>query len=416
MRHNSISLNMANRLILKINTELYTSIYSQRLKSSHMKNNRRHFLKQSATLASAVSLGGLGAVAAPGINSRENSFTAIRDAGMQMSEAYFAGMDERRIAFMKQLEVFGAVSGINTTFGGAGDLKPWDPKVLAANKEAWEKAGLRLNVIEGPPSLGNKTKLGLEGKDEEIAGFITFMKNLKQYAGIDVICYNWMPVVSWYRTKMDAPGRGGALVTAFDYEDVKNLPDTEYGKVSKETLWKNLEYFLKAVVPEAEKIGMKLAMHPDDPQVDSIKGISRIMTSVENFNRMLNMVKSPSNGITMCQGNFSLMGADIPTVVKDFGKRGLIHFVHFRNVQDLSGNKPSTKFTETFHDEGQIDMYAAMKAYYDIGFKGPIRPDHVPTMAGDSNAHPGYSNIGSLFAFGYMRGLMQAISNNKRGF
>jgi mannonate dehydratase len=83
-------------------------------------------------------------------------------------------------------------------------------------------------------------------------------------------------------------------------------------------------------------------------------------------------------------------------------------------VQDLSGKKPSMKFTETFHDEGQIDMYAAMKAYYDIGFKGPIRPDHVPTMAGDSNAHPGYSNIGAQFAFGYMRGLMQAISSNDK--
>ena len=84
---------------------------------------------------------------------------------------------------------------------------------------------------------------------------------------------------------------------------------------------------------------------------------------------MVNLVKSPSNGITMCQGNFSLMGVDIPTVVKDFGKRGLIHFVHFRNVR---GGK--FKFEETFHDEGQIDMYAAMKAYYDIGFTGPIRP------------------------------------------
>ncbi|HMC86386.1 MAG TPA: mannonate dehydratase, partial [Chitinophagaceae bacterium] len=304
------------------------------------------------------------------------------------------------------------VGGINTKFSGLTYAQAWDPKALTANKEAWQQVGLKLNVIEGPAYLGTKTKLGLEGRDEEIASFITFMKNLKQHAGIDVICYNWMPVISWYRTKMDSPGRGGALVTAFDYEDVKNLPVTEYGVVLKDALWKNLEYFLKAVVPEAEKIGMKLAMHPDDPQVDSIKGISRIMTSVDNFNRMLNMVKSPSNGVTMCQGNFSLMGADIPTVVKDFGKRGLIHFVHFRNVQDLSGKKPSIKFTETFHDEGQIDMYAAMKAYYDIGFKGPIRPDHVPTMAADSNDHPGYSNIGALFAFGYMRGLMEAITKS----
>ena len=381
-----------------------------------MHNNRRNFIKKGATLASALTLGGVSSAiaAAPYINTKgrtkQGVHTLVKDAGMQMSEAYFSGMDERRIAFMKQMDVFGAVGGINPTLSGITDAAPWHPKALSANKEAWEKFGLKLNVIEGPASLGTKTKLGLAGKDEEIANFITFMKNLKQHAGIDVICYNWMPVVSWYRTQMDKPGRGGALVTAFDYEDVKNLPNTEYGVVTKDDLWKNLEYFLKAVVPEAEKIGMKLAMHPDDPQVDSIKGISRIMTTVDNFNRMLNIVKSPNNGITMCQGNFSLMGVDIPTVVRDFGKRGLIHFVHFRNVR---GGK--FKFEETFHDEGQIDMYAAMKAYYDIGFKGPIRPDHVPTMAGDSNAHPGYSNIGSLYAFGYMRGLMQAVSNQKRG-
>lgn len=381
-----------------------------------MHNNRRNFIKKGATLASALTLGGVSSAiaAAPYINTKgrtkEGVHTLVKDAGMQMSEAYFSGMDERRIAFMKQMDVFGAVGGINPTLSGITDAAPWHPKALSANKEAWEKFGLKLNVIEGPASLGTKTKLGLAGKDEEIANFITFMKNLKEHAGIDVICYNWMPVVSWYRTQMDKPGRGGALVTAFDYEDVKNLPNTEYGVVTKDDLWKNLEYFLKAVVPEAEKIGMKLAMHPDDPQVDSIKGISRIMTTVDNFNRMLNIVKSPNNGITMCQGNFSLMGVDIPTVVRDFGKRGLIHFVHFRNVR---GGK--FKFEETFHDEGQIDMYAAMKAYYDIGFKGPIRPDHVPTMAGDSNAHPGYSNIGSLYAFGYMRGLMQAVSNQKRG-
>ncbi len=376
-----------------------------------MYNNRRNFIKKTATLASALSIGGIGPAMAVQSAPKENPATMAKDAGMQMSEAYFSGMDERRIAFMKQLDVLGAVGGINPKMVGLADLPAWDPKVITANKEAWEKVGLKLRVIEGPASLNTLTKLGLPGKDEEIANFITYMKNIKQYGDIDVICYNWMPVINWYRTKMDKPGRGGALVTAFDYEDVKNAPNTEYGIVAKEALWKNLEYFLKAVVPEAEKIGMKLAMHPDDPQVDSIKGISRIMTTVDNFKRMLDIVKSPSNGITMCQGNFSLMGVDIPTVVKDFGKRGLIHFVHFRNVR---GGK--FKFEETFHDEGQIDMYAAMQAYYDIGFKGPIRPDHVPTMAGDSNEHPGYSNIGALYAFGYMRGLMQAISNGKRAF
>lgn len=376
-----------------------------------MSDNRRNFIKKTASLAAATSLGSVGSLLAnPAIQKQqEETREYVKDAGMELSEAYFRGLEEKRIAFTKQLDVFGAVTGVRPQ----GDLKPWDPKAIAANKEAWEKVGLKWNVVEGPPSLGEKTKLGLEGRDEEIANFITFMKNLKQYGGVDVICYNWMPVIGWYRTDNARPGRGGALMTAFDYEAVKNEPNTKYGEVSKETLWKNLEYFLKAVVPEAEKIGMKLAMHPDDPQVSSIKGISRIMTSVENFDRMLKIYPSKYNGVTLCQGNFSLMGVDIPKLVHKWGK-DKIHFVHFRNVQDLSGQKPSTKFTETFHDEGQIDMYAAMKSYYDIGFRGPIRPDHVPTMASDTNDFPGYSNIGILFALGYIRGLMESISKAKK--
>jgi mannonate dehydratase len=375
-----------------------------------MKDNRRDFLKKSASLAAAFSVGGLApALAQPaGISQAAEAAPYAKDAGMQMCEAYFFGMEEQKIALTKQLDVTGAVSGINPRIAGLAEVKPWEYKAVLGVKEAYAKEGLQFRVVEGPPSLGTLTKLGLPGRDEEIQNFIILMQNLKK-ASLDVICYNWMPVISWARTANDRPGRGGALVTAFDYEAVKDLPLTEYGEVSKESMWKNLEYFLKAVVPEAEKIGMKLAMHPDDPQVDSIRGISRIMNTVENFDRMLKIVPSKYNGITMCQGNFALMGADIPALIKRWGKRDLIHFVHFRNVRGGKFN-----FEETFHDEGMIDMHAAMKAYYDIGFKGPIRSDHVPTMYGDSNAHPGYSTIGTLFAIGYMRGLMEAVSKGKR--
>ena len=371
-----------------------------------MKDNRRDFLKKSASLAAALTIGSSAAALAD-VHSKTSekarkAAEVVRDAGMQLSEAYFGGMQEQKIALTKQMAVFGAVTGINPKLAGA-DAKPWEYDAIAANVKAWKDVGLNLNVIEGPPCLGEKTKLGLDGRDEEIANFITFMHNLKK-AGIDVICYNWMPVIGWYRTDNAKPSRGGALVTAFDYDVIKDAPVTKYGQVSKDALWKNLEYFLKAVVPEAEKAGVKLAMHPDDPQVDSIKGISRIMTTVPNFDRMLNLYPSPNNGITMCQGNFSLMGVDIPKTVHHFGK-DKIHFVHFRNVR---GGK--FKFEETFHDDGQIDMYAAMKAYYDIGFKGPIRPDHVPTMAGDSNSFPGYSTLGILYAHGYIRGLMESVS------
>jgi mannonate dehydratase len=385
----------------------------------NMKENRRDFIKKSASLAAAVSVAGLNACTSKsnvrevvdgpdgvGVGGSRGNREFVRDAGMQMSWAYFGGMNDQKVALAKQMDVLGAVGGLNARMVGMGDAKPWEPQVIKAVKEAWEKAGLKLRVIEGPPSLNVQTKLGLAGKDEEIENFITFMRNLKQYGDIDVICYNWMPVISWARTTMDRPGRGGALVTAFDNEDLQGRPLTEYGEVSKETLWSNLEYFLKAVVPEAEKIGMKLAMHPDDPQVDSIQGISRIMNTVENFDRMLNIVPSKYNGVTLCQGNFALMeGTDIPALIRRWGEKDLIHFVHFRNVRGGKYN-----FEETFHDEGMIDMHAAMQAYYDIGFKGPIRPDHVPTMAGDSNERPGYSTIGALYAFGYIRGLMESVS------
>jgi mannonate dehydratase len=382
-----------------------------------MKNNRRDFIRKSTAMA-ALSVAGLssatsGILGSPadesGVRANEQgSKEYIRDAGIKMCFAYFGGIEaeKRKIQFGRQLNVLGAVGGIDPARAGMPDAKPWDYEAVMAVKNAWEKTGLRLEVIEGPPSLSEKTKLGLQGRDEEISNFITFMKNLSK-AGINVICYNWMPVISWARTTMDRPGRGGALVTAFDNEDIKDQSVTKYGEVSKESLWKNLEYFLKAAVPEAEKYGIRLAMHPDDPQVDSIRGISRIMTTADAFRRMAAIYPSASNGITMCQGNFSLMGEDIPTLVRDFGSKGLIHFVHFRNVR---GGKMN--FVETFHDEGQIDMYEAMKAYIDTGFKGPLRPDHVPTMAGDSNEHPGYSALGSLYAAGYIRGLIEAVAKN----
>jgi mannonate dehydratase len=370
-----------------------------------MKDNRRDFLKKSVSLTAAISVAGLGTSLASVKKGTKKSKPYVKDAGVKFAFA----MDPKspKVPFAKQMAVNYAVSGPVRV----SDLKPWDPEVITATKEAWDKSGIKWAVVEGPPALGSKTKLGLDGRDEEISNFITFMKNLKQYGDVDIICYNWMPVISWARTNKARPGRGGALVMDFDYELMKNAPLTEYGEVSKDDLWKNLEYFVKTVMPEADKIGMRLSMHPDDPQVDVIQGISRIMNSVGNFDRLLTMHKSKSNGITMCQGNFALMGVNIPALVRRWGK-DVINFVHFRNIQDLSGTVPSVKFTETFHDEGQIDMYEAMKAYYEIDFDGPMRPDHVPTMATEVEAGQsgGYTVLGNLFAIGYMRGLAESVA------
>lgn len=373
-----------------------------------MTDSRRDFLKKSATIAT---------LPFAGLKEENNRLATVpgefvKDAGMQLCLAYFWGIEPRRVTLAKQMNVLGAVGGINPGMAGLKNVPAWEEKAVWAVKQAWEKEGLQLRVVEGPPSLGTQTKLGLAGRDEEIDHFITLMKNLSK-VGIDTICYNWMPLISWARTTLDRPSRGGALVSAFDVEDIKDEPIiTEYGQLTHEGMWNNLAYFLKAVIPEAEKVGMKLALHPDDPPIDQIRGIPRIMTSVNAFKHLLDLYPSASNGITFCQGSFASMGdkgkgEDIVASIEYFGKRKAIHFVHFRDVR---GSK--TNFEETFHDDGKTDMYGAMQAYYKTGFRGPIRPDHVPTMAGDSNEHPGYSTIGALFALGYMRGLMEGVSKS----
>ena len=197
------------------------------------------------------------------------------------------------------------------------------------------------------------------------------------------------------------------MATTYDHEEMQRGPLTEHGEVGEDLLWKALEYFLKAVVPVAEEAGVKLAMHPDDPPRSPVRGIGRIMTSPENFQRMLDLVDSPANGLTFCQGCFTEMNIDVPKWIRHFAGTGKMHFAHYRNI-NKGGS--ADHFSETFHDEeGEADMYEAMKAYIESGFSGPMRPDHAPTMEGEGNDHPGYALQGRLMAVGYMKGLMEAI-------
>ena len=148
--------------------------------------------------------------------------------------------------------------------------------------------------------------------------------------GIDVWCYEWLQVMNWLRTSTTIRSRGGALVTGYDHNLMRAAPLTEYGEVSEETLWDSLRYFLRAVLPVAESAGVQLAMHPDDPPLSPIRGLGRIMRRIDNFQRLLDLAPSPMNGITLCQGNFTLMTDDLPSVIRRFGDR--IFFVHMRDV------------------------------------------------------------------------------------
>ena len=275
--------------------------------------------------------------------------------------------------------------------------------VLEKIQADYKAYGLTVASVESHPVPAERIKLGAPGRDEEIENYIAAIQALSK-AGIHLVCYNFMAGLGWYRTRTDLPARGGALSSEFDNEAAKQQGLTRWGEISEQQVWDNLTYFLKAVIPVAEKANVKMALHPDDPPLSPLRGIGRILTSAANYRRVMNLVPSPVNGVTFCQANFKAMGEDLAALAREWCRQKKIFFVHFRDIEGRAEH-----FRETFHDNGPTDMARMLQVYHENGFEGPMRPDHAPTLAGESNANPGYAILGRMLAIGYMKGILDAL-------
>ncbi|HAE32246.1 MAG: TIM barrel protein [SAR202 cluster bacterium] len=276
----------------------------------------------------------------------------------------------------------------------------WELQDLVKLRLSAEQYGLKLTALENVPThFYDEIMLGGDGRDRQIENMIYTVRNIAK-AGIPIFGYNWMPSMVWRTTPKSI--RCGAFATAFDYEEAKAMPFTHGREYFEDEMWQNLEYWINIITPIAEEEGIRLGIHPCDPPVEKLGGIPQLLRSFDSYKRLIEIVDSPSNAIEFCQGTFSEMeGDDIYEMIRYFGEREKILYVHFRNV---SGQVP--KFHEEFINTGYVDMYKAMKIYYEVGFDGFFIDDHVPNTYQDTE----WGHRGRAFANGYIQGLVEAVT------
>jgi mannonate dehydratase len=259
-----------------------------------------------------------------------------------------------------------------------------------------ESHGMKFNNVGLRPA--KEITLGKPGSDEHIEGWCTLIRNMGE-AGVPTLCYNFRGIGNFRTTA--TVGRGGARYSTFDYDEfMKEPPDYPDHHISEEKLRANLKHFLEHIVPVAEEVEVQLTMHPDDPpRPEPLGGAARILSTLDDFERMFNEVPSHVNAMLFCQGCVREMGEDVPTAIRRIGSQNKIAAVHFRNLRGTPN-----KFQEVFVDEGEVDMYQAMQTYREVGFEGPFMMDHTPSFP-QENAHW----AGRAFAVGYIRSMIQAV-------
>ena len=310
------------------------------------------------------------------------------------------------------------------------DLKPGEILTidrLEERKHVIESRGLNWLVIESIP-VHESIKLGKPERDELIANYQQSIRNMGE-VGILVLCYNFMPVFDWTRTNLAMQNADGSTALSFAQADLSkidlsrgtgDLPGwgdsytvqelnqllADYAKVDEAKLFENLAYFLEKVVPVAEESGVRMAIHPDDPPW-SIFGLPRIVRNAETLQALLDVVDSPNNGLTFCTGSLgSSADNDLTAMIRQFGHR--INFVHARNVKRTA----SHDFHESKHPSefGSVDMFEVIRALHEVGFTGPIRPDHGRMIWGETG-RPGYGLYDRALGATYLYGLMEALDH-----
>lgn len=279
-----------------------------------------------------------------------------------------------------------------------GTEPPWKEHELAAMKQQVEKAGLKIGNLMLHDF--RDAVLGRPGADNDIEKVCESVR-VAGKAGIPVVEYNWYALRAmegYYKE----PGRGGVQLAAHDYDRSRNLPPLpDIGTHSAAELWTRYERFLKAVIPVAEKAGVRMAVHPNDPPPPKHRGIEQILGSVDGLKRMCETVKSPASGITFDTGVTREMGYDVIESMRWFAARDQINHVHFRNVLM---RVPREKYTETFIDAGDNDMMKILRALHATGYPRLLHPDHVPEAPGDPGQHAGWA-----YAVGEIKAMLRQL-------
>jgi len=284
----------------------------------------------------------------------------------------------------------------------------WSVDDVRAVQARCRTFGMELHSLMLPIGWLRRPMLGTDGRDGDIANIARSIEAAGA-AGVRMMEWRWSPDFVWGADAgyFDEAGRGGAVYKAYDYARVKDAaPYAELGTITRAQLWERMEYFLERALPAAEKVGVKMSLHPKDPPVRVLRGIERLFTNTAEIEKFALGFQSKANGFTFCQGTVTEMGVDVVDAIRRIGGKGRIHHVHFRNVR---GRVP--RYTETFIDDGDMDMLAAMRAYREVGYQGSLVSDHSPSIPGDL---PG-GKIGRSFSQGYIRGLVQAADGPARG-